>query len=123
MAYLLGSLVPSWGVLSLVLAGGFGVAVKVGYYLMTLSDQAGQAGQASQVGPVWPVFLATAAFLYVWWLAALVFDLVVIWHWYIRNAKILARMDEILGGSRETGTNKRPSGTPAPDGYAPQVQM
>ncbi|VWX62371.1 conserved membrane hypothetical protein [Burkholderiales bacterium 8X] len=36
--------------------------------------------------PVWPVVLAGAAFLYLWWLGMLVFDLGFIWHRYIRNS-------------------------------------
>jgi len=35
--------------------------------------------------PVWPLVLAGAAFLYLWWLAALIFDLVFVWHRYIRS--------------------------------------
>jgi hypothetical protein len=38
------------------------------------------------------MFLATAAFLYLWWLAALVFDLVVIWHYYIRRSVAMDRL-------------------------------
>ena len=34
--------------------------------------------------PLWPILLAAAAFLYLWRLASLVFDLVFIWHRYIR---------------------------------------
>lgn len=36
--------------------------------------------------PAWPVALAGAAFLYLWWLGILVFDLAFIWHRYVRNA-------------------------------------
>ncbi|MEJ7637540.1 MAG: hypothetical protein WKF75_05985 [Singulisphaera sp.] len=36
-------------------------------------------------GPVWPVVLAGLAFLYLWWLAALTFDLTFIWHSFIRH--------------------------------------
>jgi hypothetical protein len=39
-------------------------------------------------GPVWPLFLASAAFLYLWWLAALIFDLAFVWHRYIRYSVI-----------------------------------
>ena len=35
-------------------------------------------------GPIWPVLLAGAAFLYVWWLAIVLFDLTFVWHVYIR---------------------------------------
>lgn len=56
-------------------------------------------------GPLWPVFLAGAAFLYLWWLAALLFDLVVVWHLYIRssliNTRIRAMMAPAGSGKRE----------------------
>jgi hypothetical protein len=35
-------------------------------------------------GPIWPVFLAGFAFLYLWWLAIVAFDLTFVWHVYIR---------------------------------------
>jgi hypothetical protein len=35
---------------------------------------------------LWPVVLAAAAFLYLWWLAAHLFDLVFVWHRYIRSS-------------------------------------
>jgi hypothetical protein len=50
--------------------------------------------------PVWPVVLAAAAFIYLWWLAALLFDLVVAWHHYIRRSAILNRLNEISGGPK-----------------------
>jgi hypothetical protein len=34
---------------------------------------------------VWPIAVSMAAFIYIWWLAALVFDLVFVWHRYIRS--------------------------------------
>lgn len=36
--------------------------------------------------PLWPLVLASAAFIYLWWLAILLFDLVFVWHRYIRNS-------------------------------------
>lgn len=36
--------------------------------------------------PVWPVLLSGAVFLYLWWLAALIFDLAFVWQRYIRNS-------------------------------------
>ena len=36
--------------------------------------------------PVWPVVLAGLAFLYLWWLGILLFDLTFIWHRYIRRS-------------------------------------
>jgi hypothetical protein len=78
---------PSWGLTPLILTGTVVIAGRVTYHLWF----------ADQIGPVWPVFLATAAFLYLWWLGALLFDLVFIWHLYIRHSEMLQRMDEIMG--------------------------
>lgn len=36
-------------------------------------------------GPLWRVFVAIAAFLYLWWLSSLLFDLVFVWHRYIQG--------------------------------------
>ncbi len=44
--------------------------------------------------PLWPVALATAAFIYLWWLAACMFDLAFIWHRYIRNSVAVERLNE-----------------------------
>ena len=103
LSYLFGVLFPSWGVTPLLLGGAIAVIGKLIFHL----DDA--------KGPVWPALLATAAFLYLWWLAALIFDLTVIWHWYIRNSRILQRMDEIMGG-------RRGAQAPTAATYAPQVQ-
>ena len=42
--------------------------------------------QHEKTGALWPLLLAGAAFLYLWWLAVLLFDLVFVWHRYIRHA-------------------------------------
>jgi hypothetical protein len=115
LAYFFGAMFPLWGVTPLMLAGAVVVVGKVAWHLWI-------AKQASDIGPVWPVFLATAAFLYLWWLATLFFDLVVIWHWYIRHAQILARMDEILGGQRGAKRTVKAGAVAPPRDYAPQVQ-
>jgi hypothetical protein len=52
--------------------------------------------------PIWPVVLGGAAFLYLWWLAALIFDLGFVWARYVRSAKAIRRVREW-------------SGIPAPD--------
>jgi hypothetical protein len=41
---------------------------------------------------LWPVVLSVAAFLYLWWLAAGLFDLVFIWHRYIRGNQVNATL-------------------------------
>jgi hypothetical protein len=47
--------------------------------------------------PVWPVLLAGAAFLYLWWLATLLFDLAVVWWHYIRNDSLVERLAATSG--------------------------
>jgi len=42
--------------------------------------------QAHSTEPLWPVAMGGAAFLYLWWLAILVFDLAFVWHRYIRQS-------------------------------------
>jgi hypothetical protein len=36
-------------------------------------------------GPLWRVFVGILAFLYLWWLSSLLFDLVFVWHLYIQG--------------------------------------
>ena len=48
-----------------------------------------------QVHPrVWPVILGGAVFLYLWWLAALIFDLAFVWQRYVRNSVVNERLKE-----------------------------
>jgi hypothetical protein len=91
--YLVGALRPEWKLRPLIALGTAAAAVMVGRQLHAASAQAA-------LGPVWPVFFATAAFFYLWWLAALLFDLGFVWHLYIRHAGLLERMDAITGGAR-----------------------
>ena len=93
LSYAFGAFLPSWGVTPLLMAGGLVVVGKIVAHVWT-------AKANEDVGALWPVFLAMAAFLYLWWLAALVLDLTVTWHWYIRGGRVLHRMDEIMGGVR-----------------------
>lgn len=44
--------------------------------------------------PVWPVLLAAAGFLYLWWLATLIFDLAFVWQRYIRRSVANQRLRE-----------------------------
>jgi hypothetical protein len=115
LAYFFAAMFPLRGVTPLMLAGAIIVVGKVAWHLWTAKAE-------NDIGPIWPVFLGTAGFLYLWWLATLFFDLVVIWHWYIRHAQILARMDEILGGQRGAKRTAKEGGVARPRDYAPQVQ-
>jgi hypothetical protein len=88
---------PSWGVIPLMAIGAACVAIMVRYYIKDTG------------GPLWPVFLATAASLYLWWLTALVFDLVFIWHLYIRGSRLMSRINEILGSYKERSRSSWPA--------------
>jgi len=112
LAYLFGVFLPSAGAIPLMIAASLGVIAKVVWHVQTTSE----------VGPIWPVFLTTALFLYLWWLAVLIFDLVVIWHWYIRKGRLLAQMDELMGGKRGDERSHQPSRAASSE-YAPQVQQ
>ena len=65
---------PRWARRSLIGIGALAVVLMlVGHMTDTHSTK-----------PIWPVILAGMAFLYLWWLGILVFDLAFIWHRYIR---------------------------------------
>jgi hypothetical protein len=46
-------------------------------------------GQHAADEPLWPLFLSGAAFLYLWWLGIILFDLSFIWRRYIRSSAAL----------------------------------
>jgi len=59
--------------------------------------------RANQAGvPLWPVVLGALCFFYLWWLATLLFDLVFVWHRYIRHAAALASMVSLSTKGYET---------------------
>lgn len=64
-----------WSVRSLLIPGGLVVGLLVGMRVIF----------NGQHGPVMPVILAGGIFLYLWWLATIIFDLTFIWHRYIRH--------------------------------------
>ncbi len=99
---------PGWGMKPLVLLGtGTFLALFVSYVaslaLPAAGREPGASLQAAAPQPAevispgalaeadapykWPIVLGTLAFLYLWWLAALLFDLVFIWYRYIRHAR------------------------------------
>jgi hypothetical protein len=105
---------PSWGMAPLILMGILAILGKLACGIQT-------GGCPASVGPLWPVLIAAVAFFYLWWLAALLFDLVFVWHLYIRHTMLLQRLDEVLGGTREKQTpcDRRTSAPPSTG--APQV--
>jgi hypothetical protein len=66
---------PRFGRRTLVLSGALAVILIV----------AGRLWNADKV-PVWRMLLAGGAYLYLWWLGILLFDLAFMWHRYIRNS-------------------------------------
>jgi hypothetical protein len=86
---------PSWGLIPLMGIGTVAVTALVIYCLNRLGIR-----EAEKV-TVWPVVLATAGFLYLWWLAALLFDLTFIWHLYIRRSRLMLRINQVLGTYKE----------------------
>ena len=81
----------------LILCGAAGIAVVV-IAQMFIPDETlqGVPDDLQQVitvhAPVWPLLLAGAAFLSLWWLATLIFDLVFVWQRYVRNSVALDRL-------------------------------
>lgn len=45
---------------------------------------------------LWPILLGSAAFLYLWWLATLLFDLSVVWHSYVRWSSAMDAMRQMI---------------------------
>jgi hypothetical protein len=45
---------------------------------------------------LWPIVLGSAAFLYLWWLATLLFDLSVVWHFYVRWSSAMDTMRQMI---------------------------
>ena len=78
-AMVIGILRPSWGVKTLLVPASAVVLGIVAYDIAVSSPAGGDSG------PIWPVVLAGAAFVYLWWLACLLFDLTFVWHRYIRH--------------------------------------
>jgi hypothetical protein len=54
--------------------------------------------------PLWPLVLANAGFLYLWWLSALLFDLVYIWHHFIRSRRTTMTLAKLR---KNAGSNLR----------------
>ena len=74
---------PAWGIRAFILFGGL---AALGIVALILKGH--PAGDT-----IWPVVPATAVFLYLWWLATLFFDLVFVWHLYIRHSQFLCSLD------------------------------
>jgi hypothetical protein len=84
--YLAGEFRPLWGLKPLI---GIGGAALVGIEWLVIKSMNAESGKALyDVQVLSHLVLSTAIFLYLWWLAALLFDLVFVWHSYIRAEKV-----------------------------------
>lgn len=84
-ATIAGALFPKLGMKALLVSGAAAVAAIVIHYY-----------NPDAHGALWPVLVAGALFLYLWWLAALLFDLTFVWHRYIRMSVPLFKMEKEL---------------------------
>jgi hypothetical protein len=75
LSWLAERLFPKWGLRMLMILGGVAVAMILIGPIYHQADR----------GPLWPVLLATAFALYLWQTVILIFDLVFVWHRYIRH--------------------------------------
>lgn len=55
--------------------------------------------------PLWPVVLTGIAFLYLWWLSGLLFDLAFVWQRYVRQAASLGPFRECVRPKSKTATS------------------
>ena len=69
---------PRWGLKPLIILVGLTLAAVLWSII---------GDTPNTDGKLWPVALGGIAFLYLWWLAALLFDLVFVWHRYIRRGQ------------------------------------
>jgi len=85
---------PKWGVRILPLVGVLLAAVLV-WRLLVVPVGGEQLD-------VWPVLLGGAGFFYLWWLAALLFDLIFVWHHYVRSAAVADHLREHMKEVHDT---------------------
>ncbi len=75
------------GTRMLLILGGAAISLMVVHLILESPNQ--------KTGPMWPLLLASAAFLYLWWLSALIFDLAFVWHRYIRWSVVETRLRQL----------------------------
>jgi hypothetical protein len=85
------------GTRPLMIPGAACVLLTVAYHVFFSGDD------RLNERPLWPLILASAAFFYLWWLAILIFDLVFVWHRYIRGAVSQKYLTELRRKAK--GTN------------------
>ena len=80
---------PRLGMKLLIVGGSIVSFLMVASYV-AIGKEAGHGGQ------LWPIVLCGILFFYLWWLAAMIFDLIFIWMRYIRRPVAAQKLDELL---------------------------
>jgi hypothetical protein len=70
----------------LLVASGMTLVSALVVYRFFWPDQIPWCAPSAQPPPVWPLILGGAAFLYLWWLSILLFDLAFVWQRYVRQS-------------------------------------
>jgi hypothetical protein len=83
---------PRWGMVPLIALGGVAALLVL---LKLLAGDPAAFGQS-----FWALLLANAGFLYLWWLSTLLFDLVYIWHQFIRSFRTTAVLRSLRAEAR-----------------------
>jgi hypothetical protein len=84
------------GMRPLLLAGFVAIALIIGFQHVPPPPDGLPDGVKVIVtphAPAWPLVLASLAFLYLWWLATLIFGLAFVWHRYVRKSVALAQLE------------------------------
>lgn len=98
---------PEWGAKPLIAIGCLASFGVVGVFLLEIAQN--KTRWAAMVErPMWPVLLAAIVFVYLWWLAALVFDLAFVWHLYIKKDSLMKVMKHLAEHSRSTRGESSP---------------
>ena len=88
--WLLAVFFPMAGALPMIATGGLLSAALLIFRL-----------QGHMEGAAWPVVLAFGLYLYFWWLSALLFDLVVVWHIYIRSSLVNDQLSALTSSAHD----------------------
>jgi hypothetical protein len=87
---------PAWGMAPMLWIGGGASAIRIVGAIIHAHTERPDA----PVDAIWPLLLAFGGFIYLWWLATLIFDLVVAWQLYIRGFNLRRQLDKITGRAK-----------------------
>jgi len=90
VTYLASELKPLWGLKPLIIIGG---TAALGIETLIIITNPDNLKVFADLQVLWQLALSCAIFLYIWWFAALLFDLVFVWHSYIRSEKLITRQE------------------------------